>query len=383
MNNNIKNNALVLPNHQASRFNSFRNDLAFDSFKRPKYKQKNYILIASLAFQFIALLFTIIVYIFPLWISINIQTQPNQSINITEIKNSIQLTVSNSNQIEFSMGIWEIKSNQYSQLKNLLTDITVTSTSSMLWLDATYSSLAQSSYVYYFLSFIELASSSIFLIQILEVLHLIFMFLGFTTTSLVFCLCSRRLISPCWHLISFILNSIGFITGLSVIILIIVWQTSIANPIFNSLIQYNKNFGWCFYVSIGINCCLFIASLLILVFIIVDSMFLYEERKKTLNNLKLEMQRDIVRSIPVDYNKMPRLQKNMLINQVCNNVKTLSPFDLITGVKLMPFSNENPSYLLNFGNGNYYKRNVQMIENNDNIDDNYFHKKNNIIDKKE
>lgn len=145
-----------------------------------------------------------------------------------------------------------------------------------------------------------------------------------------------------------------------------VWQGSSTPTLTSNVsIKLSKKFDWCFGLSIGVNCCLLLACLLILSFIIIDSMLLYKERVKAFKSLKSEINRDVVRCIPVDCSQMPRLQKSLLKNQV------VSPFDMATSFSMLPAANgTSPSYLLNFGNGNYYKRNVHLL-NEDDLDYNY------------
>lgn len=366
----------VLPNDY--RKNSFTKiqQISFDRVERPKSTVTYLILVASAVLQFTAFILIVITFIFPFWVSfkftkVNMLANKTSILNVTNTVNSIFISsLAPTQLIQFEMGLWELKVNQNVYFFNLITEQIVNSSSSVLWLDAQYSN-SYSSFVFNYLSFIELSSTSVFVVQILQVLHLIFTFLSLVSISLIVCLCTNKLISPCWYMFCFILAIIALSVGLAVIILCAVWQaSSMPHLTSDSQIQLSKNFSWCWGVSLGVNSCLFIASLLIISFIIIDSLLLYEERKLVVNNKnKFEMNRDVVRCVPVDFSKIPRLQKSMLMNQ------KWTPLNVATSFRMLPSNGNSASYLLNFGNGYYYKRNLTrcLSGDDDMLDENFLH----------
>lgn len=173
-----------------------------DRIDESHYKLTNSFLIGSIFFQFIGFFFIVITFIFPIWSSIYF-SNPSLTSATSIVLTSTQPSLNNT--IVFNLGIWELKCNQIVTLTNQLTQITSVSSNNMLWQNAGYSSSNQS-FVFYFLSFIQLSSTHIFVIQVLEVLHLIFAFFSFLSTSLILCLCSNNHISPCWLVFFFFFN---------------------------------------------------------------------------------------------------------------------------------------------------------------------------------
>ena len=156
-----------------------------------------------------------------------------------------------------------------------------------------------------------------------------------------------------------------------------VWQNTLLPPLVNG--TSSKTLEWCFYLAIAVVCSLFVAMVLILVFIVVDSLLLYKESKRAIRISQTMNNRDVIRYIPIDYSKMPKLQKNLLTQQQQQQTNnnggsgTVVPLNLVNSFSQLPPNSENPTYLFNFGNGYYYKRNMQyMASSSDDLDENYF-----------
>ncbi len=152
-----------------------------------------------------------------------------------------------------------------------------------------------------------------------------------------------------------------------------VWQNSLLPQLVNNT-KSSKSLDWCFYLAIAVVCSLFVAMVLILVFIVVDSMVLYKQSKKVLRISQTMNNRDVIRYIPIDYSKMPKLQKNLLTQQANNNGSgSVVPLNLVNSFSQLPPNSENPTYMLSLGNRYYYKRNMQyMASSLDDLDENYF-----------
>jgi hypothetical protein len=129
-----------------------------------------------------------------------------------------------------------------------------------------------------------LNTSSLFIVQVLQIIHLIFTFLAFTFTSFTVCLSSSNIYkrSVCWYFVCFFMSLVSFLCGLVVIILLIIWQKTSLNLLDENGIQILgfKDFGWTFWVSVGIHCLICLAGFLILLHILIESMIIYFSDKK-------------------------------------------------------------------------------------------------------
>jgi hypothetical protein len=237
--------------------------------------------IFCLVFSVIAIAIT---FIFPFWFRITIKNSDSQSLNLTNVDNNISLfamsSTNNSTSIYIDMGIWEVKMNQDLELvDNNSNHFKNSFPQSMLWLNG------DDSFLEMFIKFINLKMSNLFIIQTLEILHLIFTFLTFTFTSFTVCLTSNSNAnkSLCWYFVCFIMALVAFLSGLAVIILIIIWQT-LNTPLLRDemgrRIIVKKDFGWTFWTSVGILSLILLASSLILLHILIESLIYYFRCKK-------------------------------------------------------------------------------------------------------
>lgn len=150
----------------------------------------------------------------------------------------------------------------------------------MLWLNLD-STLAVESFLINLLAFIDLPTTAIvFVVQLLEIVHIVFTLVSLSFTSFTLCLCtsSRSKSSLCWYLVSFFMCLIAFLTGLGVIVLVVVWQTSelpILTNQFGDQYFLERSLNWCFWLAVGINSAVLFSSLLILLYILLRMILIY------------------------------------------------------------------------------------------------------------
>jgi hypothetical protein len=256
--------------------------------------------IIGLVFSLITIAIT---FIFPFWIRLSFgpynstsQTQSSSSssyLNLTN--NQISLIVRELNNlsfVNFDLGIWEVK--MYQDLE--LVDLESKSSSknayprSMLWLNSDINNEAYS-FLNKFLKFIDLKSASLFTVQILEILHLIFTFFSFAFTSFTLCLCTSHKQSISWYLVSFFMSVISFLAGIAVIILIYIWIRNSGSIFSDNSIEFKMTYNWCFWSAVGINGMICLAAFLILMFVLVASIIYYKNVKKLRANGNLKVKR--------------------------------------------------------------------------------------------
>lgn len=268
---------------------------------------------------------------------------------------------------------------------------------SMLWLNADLNDKSET-FLMKLLQFINLKSYDLFIVQILEIIHLIFIFLTFCFQSYTLCLCSDHKSSLCWYLVCLFLCIITFLTGLSSIILIVMWQMMLG-PFVNigsSLISVQKTFSWCFWVAVGINSSIFLAAILILLYLIITTVILYKQSKERKNkSIVKELKNtgklskvnqafqtengitteNIAMDIGGNYPRLPRLQTGNLLpishGDVARSTSTLQ--DQFFGPNSNGKQNAlqppqqllNPSYIFYTGHGNYRKQSISIEKLND------------------
>lgn len=365
--------------------------------RQEKQGLSHLILFVSSIFQLSSFVAIVITFIFPFWMVFQIDIPGNFStLNITNSKNLVFLSLSstsvNTNQIMFNLGIWEVKMNTDKlQLIDLKTGVQTTNSQSLLWLNSD-SSISFQAFLVNFLSFIEISSANIFTIQILEILHLIFTFLTFCSTSFTLCLCSKNRTSICWYLVCYFLCLVSFLTGLAVIIIIIVWQTSsLPSLVGTQAFLMSKSFNWCFWTAVGINSSLFSASFLIFCYILIGSILNYNKHKRVYekkttvsqnNTNKNKKGASILKNPNLttadmtqnnDYSnaKLPRLQTNILPSSAAlmsnsnpllasNSTTAFSNLQTLTNSNANNSKNNNPSYTFYTGYGQYHKQNIRL-----------------------
>jgi hypothetical protein len=192
----------------------------------------------------------------------------------------IFLKAQTSSNINFYVGLWEVKMDRNLQLYDPAvpkTTFTNTFPQSMLWLNADVNSPSDG-FLLKFAQFIDLATSNLFVVQILEILHLIFTMLAFCFTAFTLCLC--RADAFCWHLICLILSLLSFLLGATIIGLLVYWESYSTSHVtlvdnLNRNISFSKTYNWCFWAAVGINSSLLAACFLILVYVLVAVCTIY------------------------------------------------------------------------------------------------------------
>ena len=164
---------------------------------------------------------------------------------------------------------------------------------SMLWFNADVNS-AGDGFLLKFSQFIDLVPSNLTIVQILEILHLIFTMLAFCFTAFTLCLC--RADAFCWHLICLLLSLIAFLLGATVVALLVYWTSTLSHvTLVDKLLMRNisfaKNYNWCFWAAVGINVALLAACFLILVYVLVAVCLIYMNGRRNPQQ-KRRQQRD-------------------------------------------------------------------------------------------
>ena len=368
---------------------------------RKKINACNSLLIIAIFIQITSLISIVVTFIFPFWLVFEIDipssvaNQTNGFINVTNIENSISLSTVNTQtddllvqinnkigQIKFDLGLWEVKTHRGLQFTDPISHVSYQNIISMLWLNA---DVPSQSFLALFMNFIKLYFSNIFIVQVIEILHVIFTFLSFCFTSLTLCLCSKHKTSLCWFLVCYFVTLVSFATGLTVIILIITWQmipiSTLVSSQTNSL-SVTKAFNWCFWASVGINASILFASFLILSFILFSSIRFYKQKKKyfretmraklnSVDETTSQVQKAFSSNIDIEYSqnnaRIPRLQTN--INNVPIFSSNLKISSLSLGEPRVPSaplseypiqSSNTQSYVFYTGHGNYRKHDLSV-----------------------
>lgn len=331
-----------------------------------------FIVILAVICLFLAITTITITFIFPFWAVFRIDfpsgtLASNGALNVANSQNKISLTAYNTTNsefitiraadgIRFDMGLWDLRT--YRKLSIL--DITNNNLSadnmqSMRW---TTGDTKSNSFVYRFLAFISLTSSTIYALQILEILHLIFTLLTFCATSVTLCLCTNKKASLAWYLVCYLLCILSFLLGLAVIVILIAWQTSSKPPLAAAqTLSLIKDFGFCFWLSVVVQILLLSTSFFILTYVIVASISLYRKHREMAKRLakpKSNGFSNVVRipRLHVDSSSSSRSSKSDK-----NDAKDpSSPINAFSNLPQMPENQQNPSYVFYTGHGNYHSK---------------------------
>jgi hypothetical protein len=300
------------------------------------------LLVVAIYCLIMSLIAIAVTYIFPFWLLIEIEPQPLENassfnrINITNRENLIslltihpplthQLQIENMNMsepISFDIGIWEVKMHQELEFYDLNSYSSSRNSypQTMLWLNIDANSAIQS-FLIRFSQYINIKSVYLFVIQILEIMHLVFTFLTLCFTSFTLCLCSNKSSSLCWYFVCFFMSMISLLSGASVCLLIYSWQMSPSPQLRNingHTVKMVKSLNWCFWVAVGLNASIVLASLLILVYIIAVSILISIRRNKKYKQYK--------QSISMNMNNQSTLSNKL-------------PAAMIAGAHLLPLNN--------------------------------------------
>jgi hypothetical protein len=167
------------------------------------------LLVFAILFLTLSVISIAITFIFPFWIRLTlqnnattVQTVSTEYLNITNVRYNLCLLTMNytgsdeaaPTSIIFDLGLWEVKMQQELEFYDMNTRTIVSQNmypQTMLWLNGDVNNYYQS-FLIKLLQFIDLKGSYVFLIQILEIVHLIFAFLTVTFTSYTLCLCANH-----------------------------------------------------------------------------------------------------------------------------------------------------------------------------------------------
>ena len=201
------------------------------------------------------LITTAITFIFPFWISLTISTAGNTGnfVNITNTRNKVSLTATDITDIKFYVGLWEVKMDRWLTLRDASTPGVTYNNSypySMLWLNADINK-PNDAFLVKFSQFIDLTTSNLFIVEILEILHLVFIFFAFCFTSFTVCLCSPR--SFCWYLVCLLLSLLAFLLGAAVIGLLVYWDTFYVDQVRSTTKKYLRSIIRVFMPLFGLS----------------------------------------------------------------------------------------------------------------------------------
>ena len=231
-----------------------------------------------------SLITTAITFIFPFWLTLTVRTTLATNINVTNTNNHLTLlannTAASSGDIKFYLGLWEVKMDRALVFYDPATPTKRYPNAypqSMLWLNADANDV-NSAFLLKLTQFIDLAMANLSVVQILEIVHLIFTFLAFCFTAFTLCLCESS--AFCWHLLCLLFSLLSFLLGASVIGLLVYWDTFATSHV--NLLDSQmkgasliKDYNWCFWAAVGVNATLLLACILILVYVFVAVCIIY------------------------------------------------------------------------------------------------------------
>ncbi len=131
------------------------------------------------------------------------------------------------------------------------------------------------------------------------------------------------------------MNLVSMFLGLAVIIIIIAFQTQTLEDITPSTLVTVKGYGFCFWLSVAIQCLLVGSACLILTYIIIASVAWYEKNKDAARNKK--------------QHKIPRLKVDS------KSKENDQPINAFSNLQQIDPHNPNTAYVFYTGHGNYHK----------------------------
>jgi len=267
------------------------------------------------------------------------------------------------------MGLWEIKT--YRNLKtidlkqNQNEGISALNSKSMRWTTDNQEPNSYS-FISMYMSLINLASSNVFAVQTLEILHLILTVFTFCATSATLCLCTNKKACLAWFLVCYLLCVISFLLGLAVVLVLIAWQTATLPRLASTTaIIVFKSYGFCFWLSVAVLVLLFISSIFLLTYIITAAVSLYQKHRKTTKLLKSKKNNQQNDASFTNLAKIPRLQvSNSPIDSSSNNapINAFSNLQQISG-------DQNTSYVFYTGHGQFQHTQNKKMNNVENKSD--------------
>jgi hypothetical protein len=282
--------------------------------KKRKFNYLNILLIIAIILLILSLLSTCLTFIFPFWITITIPvvslpssvSNSSRNIYIKGDNNITLMALNTSKDIKFELGIWEVKMNQKLSLidrqKFTTSHNTYPLSQTMVWFNIDPNGINES-FLYMFIQFMNIKNSHLFTIQILEIIHFIFTFLSLCFTSVTLCLCSKKNSPLCWYTVCFFMNIVSLAMGLTVIILLALWQRS-NKSIFLNYYQIVKTLGWSFWLAVGINSTIVAAGFTIILYIIISLSQQTLSKYSSLKKSKRDDQMSHLNDLRASYNRM-------------------------------------------------------------------------------
>ena len=335
------------------------------------------ILFMAVLFQLAAGISIVVTFIFPFWISFQIDSVQNSSLNITNSESSISLLASNVSlaagpnpyAIKFDFGLWEIRTYRGLQIGSTLTP----SLESMPW-PAGNTQLQPDSFVNWLMAFLNMSSSSVFAVQVLEILHFIFAGLTFCATSFTLCLCANRRASVTWYLACLLLCTISLMLGLAVLIILVIWQTgqmpSLVATTTTTAISLSlvKSFGFCFWLAVAIIAGLLLSAVLLIVYTLINAIALHNEKqrfgKKVGHTVRPQSSSILKTSRSFDNlaAKIPRLQILEPDESLVSSSGFKAPINAFNNLESLQPHDANSSYIFYTGHGHFHKQNFTSNE---------------------
>ena len=328
------------------------------------------ILFMAVLFQLAAGISIVVTFIFPFWISFQINSGQSSSLNITNIESSISLLANNVSlqagqnpyEIKFDFGLWEVRTYRGLQIGSSLTP----SLESMPW-PAGNTKLQPDSFVNWLMAFLNMSSSSVFAVQVLEILHFIFAGLTFCATSLTLCLCANRRASLTWYLACLLLCTISFALGLAVLIILVIWQTGHMPSLVTTTtisLSLGKSFGFCFWLAVGITVGLLLSAVLLIVYILINGIALHNEKqrvgKKVGHTVRPQSSSILKTSRSFDNlaaAKIPRLHILEPDESLVSSSGFKAPINAFNNLESLQPQDANSSYIFYTGHGHFHKQN--------------------------
>ena len=222
---------------------------------------------------FLSLVVTILTHVFPFWLELQIPANGQSTLNVTSVIKNIALGAhdaswslpNNSNaMLRIQLGLWEIRSNAPFELSDASGNLAAAAAAAMnvstLWLSGS----GDDTFTEYMLKFLYLNVGNLFLVQLLQVIHIIFTLLAAVCTAFILCL---RTVCMRWYLISLFMACVSFACGLATILLVVVWLVLPIPVLYDehaqSVAPIGKALGWTFWASVGVNSAIMIAICLI------------------------------------------------------------------------------------------------------------------------
>ena len=289
-------------------------------------------------------------------------------LNITNPTNSISLTADNStngefpsivnlDQIKFEMGLWEIKTNR--KLNIYLNDyvksnINTENSKSMRW-PTDSASINTHSFIYLYMSLIELPSANVFTVQILEILHFVFTILTFCATSVTLCLCTNKKASLAWYLVCFLLCLLSLMLGTAVLVTMAAWRAALM-PNLSSVQKLTllKDFGFCYWLSVTVQVLLFISSVFLMAYVIIAAIAMYKKSKEDCKKLNKKQNgfSNVLRIPRLQVSSTGSIPNAKASQDPAKDIN--SPINAFSNLQQVPETQH--SYVFYTGHGNFHKQ---------------------------